>query len=517
MNFSSLLGGGGDDTLLGGDGDDVLSGEAGADWFYGGAGAEQFRYVGLPQAHSNAEVEDQICDFSRTEGDLIVLGGLSLTGIGAPAALRWGGTQVAPWGVWLAPKPGTTDQRVLVDTTGDGRADLSITVLNAAGLAGGGLAPGDFRGLAAPPPPPTGGSAPPTGPRSLADIDANTTSQTRFLSDASPWNTTIATGATYTPIPVLAKYAADHAVALTSWRSDWPSIAIHYAEPTDPLVTVRWIPDTWMPVADGTWLRWGNGPTVDATILAKSQDINAYPANPYSTQRADLTWNSKPSGLPAEYDGWSQAPGEVLYARVPVGARPPADSDGFTVIVQPDGRALELYSPIVLGDGTWVSQMYSFTNALGGLGIGAENGRRASMVSSYAGVITDLDLARGSIDHALALMVPAAMLTTAFTGPALAFDSKPNYTGSYAMGSHLALPSDLDLTSLGLGTGFGKMVAAAAQAYGMYIVDRGGSGILIAAQMEPDSGALSQYSWAVQQDLNTILRNTALVTTDGIW
>ena len=139
------------------------------------------------------------------------------------------------------------------------------------------------------------------------------------------------------------------------------------------------------------------------------------------------------------------------------------------------------------------------------------------MVEAYAGAITDMDMVKGSIDHALALNVPAAMLKAAFTGPALAFDANPNYAGSYAMGTHLALPGSLDIASLGLGTHLGEMIAAAAKTYGMYIVDRGGGGVCVATQFSPASAELANYSWGTQQDIDAVFSHTMRVTNDGIW
>lgn len=724
----TLSGGAGADTLYGGRGKDVLTGGDGADLLYGGSDIDRFVYAGLPGQQSTAAAADRIADFSRTDGDHIDLSGLQLTGTGAPAALRWGGSAPLAWGAWTANASGAADQQLLVDTTGDARPDLSVLVSNAQQLSGGGLAMADILGLTAAPPTNTGsgtpiravadttgvtenaavskvsgallandtggagpltvtaitghgtagaglyggltwsangsytytlnntnpavdalntggkltdsftytvsdghggtasstlsvviqgsndapkagaaipaqtvtagahvaftlpngaftdvdnaglsytahlssgaalpswlsfdanahsfsGTAPATAgsyaiavaasdglasasqnfnltvaaasapaPASnipgLPQIAANTEQQTRFFADDSPWNTKIAAGATYTAAPELATYANKYADALTSWDPDYPSVAIYYAKATDPVVQVRWIGDTWSPIADGEWQRWGNSAAVDNQILSQSQATNSYPANPYSTQVADRVWNSNPSGLPSSYDRWSQTPGQVLTIHAPAGAHPASDGDGYTVIVQPDGTALEMYSPIVLGNGTWVSEMYSFTDALHGMGVGAENGRRASMVESYAGAITDMDMAKGSIDHALAINVPAAMLKTAFTGPALAFDSQPNYTGKYAMGTHFALPANLDLGSLGLDTHLGQMIADAAQQYGFYIVDRGGDGITVATQYAPSSAELADYDWGTHQDLSAVLSHAAVVTHDGIW
>ena len=134
------------------------------------------------------------------------------------------------------------------------------------------------------------------------------------------------------------------------------------------------------------------------------------------------------------------------------------------------------------------------------------------MIENYAGVLRDIDVTSGTIDHALAIVVPQSVLTAAVTGPALAFDANSSgYTGSLAMGSHLALPSTLDLSSLDLQTALGKEIAQAAQTYGEFIVDLGGSGISIVTQNDPTSAALNTWSSTLQSDLNTIFQHEVLL------
>lgn len=336
----------------------------------------------------------------------------------------------------------------------------------------------------------------------------------QFFSDASPWNTQVPAGARYQEVAGLDGLADRHAVGLASWDPTYQSVAIHYASPGDPLVEIRWMADTWSPVNGGGVKRSGNGAAVDAALRAQSQDINPFPMNPYSTQHAGKAWNSGGGVDTTAYDEWAQS--APLRVHVPAGALPPPDGDGLMVVVQPDGRALELYSPIRLGDGALVSEMFSLTDSVNGLGTGAENGRRASMVPAYAGAITDQDMQAGAIGHALAVNVPASMLATGYTGPALAFDSDDGYSGALPMGSRLAIPAGLDLAGLGLQTQLGRMMAEAAQHYGVYVVDRGGGGVTVATQHAPRSGPLAGYSDGVQHDLEAIFHAAQLVQPDAV-
>jgi hypothetical protein len=100
------------------------------------------------------------------------------------------------------------------------------------------------------------------------------------------------------------------------------------------------------------------------------------------------------------------------------------------------------------------------------------------MLPSFAGLIRTGELRDGRIPHALAAQVPASMLKRAFVWPAYAIDRDAGYSGTLPMGALLAIPPSVDVDDLGLSP-LGKVVAHAAQDYGVYVVDRGGSGSTI--------------------------------------
>lgn len=332
----------------------------------------------------------------------------------------------------------------------------------------------------------------------------------RFFTDASVWNTVISATTATLAIPTVNAAVA----GLTTWSAGGGNVAIYYAQATDPVVAVLYNPNTYAEVSAGAWLRSGNTAAAEQQILSTSSATNPLPGNPYSTDVVGEAWNTTPSGLPATYDSWSQGAGQTLYIHVPAGALPTNSADGQTVIIQPDGTAIELYAPIVLSSGTWVSSMFSATNAATASGTGADNGRTASMIENYAGVLRDTDVTSGAINHALALVVPQSMLQAAVTGPALTFDTNSaGYTGTLPMGAHLALPASLDLTALHLQTALGLEIAQAAKTYGQFIVDTGGTGISIVTQNTPTSPALATYSTALQSDLNTIFHHEVLVAS----
>ena len=76
----TLNGGDGQDTLDGGDGADVLSGREGNDTYTGGDDADTFEFDSFFTAFDVIET-DRITDFDETEGDTILVRGLTDTGV----------------------------------------------------------------------------------------------------------------------------------------------------------------------------------------------------------------------------------------------------------------------------------------------------------------------------------------------------------------------------------------------------------------------------------------------------
>src|SRR6185503_11150797 len=63
------------------------------------------------------------------------------------------------------------------------------------------------------------------------------------------------------------------------------------------------------------------------------------------------------------------------------------------------------------------------------------------------------------------------------------------YHGTIPMGQLFAIPSSTSIDSLGLKSAVGRMVATAAQKYGIYVVDKGGA---FAVEAEPSAASLVQ-------------------------
>ncbi|MCP5073388.1 MAG: calcium-binding protein [Rhodobacteraceae bacterium] len=123
-----LFGGSGDDTLFGGDGNDILKGGMGKDKLFGGAEEDVFLFTKGAQS-KNDSTSDTIKDFElgidTIDLTAVVAGTLTFIGGGA-----FSGTQ----GEVQVTVNGSGTSSVLVDTDGDGTADMKITVAGVSGL-----------------------------------------------------------------------------------------------------------------------------------------------------------------------------------------------------------------------------------------------------------------------------------------------------------------------------------------------------------------------------------------------
>jgi hypothetical protein len=228
-----------------------------------------------------------------------------------------------------------------------------------------------------------------------------------------------------------------------------------------------------------------------------------FTANPWSSlsPRQEI-WKLPPSYHPASADFRS-----IVHFRP--GACPSPDTDGLMANFQPDGWVLDTYATIVLANGDIVSGgVASFVDARGD-GTGWWNGRRASMIPSFAGLIRTGELAAGHIPHAMAMVISSRFLAPTVTWPAFAFDRNSHaYSGSLPMGSLLGIPPAVDIDTLGL-TDTGKVVARAAQNFGIYLVDstNGDGATLLAELNDPE---LRWPGW--HRDVTTVTQSLQLVT-----
>ncbi len=299
------------------------------------------------------------------------------------------------------------------------------------------------------------------------------------FSRRSPWNHPIGSGARYAPVPRLASYPAG-----INYEERWTA-AVAVAAASDPVAVLRFTPN-WGRSSSWSFLdrgnrNCGNPPTAEHSLLrAASGAMPPTEGNYYSTLSTpnDALWK-----LPGEFHAASRNWRGSFH--LPAGTCPSPDSDGLLAVFQPDGWVLDVYAAVVTTEGDVVGTMASWIDARGD-GTGWWNGRRASMLPSFAGLIRSGEIAGGRIPHALAAQVPARLLKEQAVWPAYAFDRNAGYSGTLPMGALLAIPPAVDIRQLGLSRQ-GEVIARAAQDFGVYVVDRGGAGITILAELgDPD-------------------------------
>jgi hypothetical protein len=282
------------------------------------------------------------------------------------------------------------------------------------------------------------------------------------FSSTSPWNHPIGSSAQYADVGGLSSLGIG-----INYDNHWTSSVV-IARDSDPLATIALHRDTWTFLAGGGRVC-GNTAADEQKLKQASTTSVLFAANYYSTLSTPDTsrWV-----LPADYK-----PASTSYwptARLPVGACASPDTDALMAVFQPNGWVLDVYNAIVLSDNTLIGGIASYVDARGD-GTGWWNGRRASMLPSFAGLIRTGEIAAGRIPHALAVTMSPTVLKQQAVWPAYAFDRNAGYSGTLPMGSLLAIPASVNLDNLGL-SAKGKILARAAQGYGVYVVDRGGAG-----------------------------------------
>ena len=320
----------------------------------------------------------------------------------------------------------------------------------------------------------------------------------RPFTSLSPWNHPIGTNAHYNSLPEL-----DRLGIVINYHDHW-TCGVYAAKKTDRVGRLFFRKDTWRKLHQGL-PNSGNSATVEESLRRGALEDPPLPANYYSTVTPG---SSKPS-WPRDFHRAT----DFYYSRtfhIPLGAVPSPDSDGYIAISQPNGWVLDCYSAVVLANGDIVCGMGSYVNALGE-GTGWSNGRRASMLPSFAGLLRDGEITSGDIKHALVCQISRLVLAETAMWPASAWDTNSRYRGSLPMGALLAIPQTIKVDALPL-TALGKVLAHALQNYGVYVADRGGDGgMTILAELRA-----KDIRWSKQDhDLNVIKSHLRWVSNNS--
>jgi hypothetical protein len=174
---------------------------------------------------------------------------------------------------------------------------------------------------------------------------------------------------------------------------------------------------------------------------------------------------------------------------LPSDARPSPDSDAALVVWQPSTDTLwEFWRLRRIRDGQWQA---AWGGRIDGVSTSPGSfvpphsgwGASASSLSIAGGLITESDLHRGHIDHALAIGLPTVR-ADAFALPAMRTDGQVAGVNRIPEGAHFRLDPGLDLNALALPP-VTRVLAEAAQRYGLVVRDRAGVVTLYAQQPTP--------------------------------
>ncbi|MFZ1997120.1 MAG: hypothetical protein WAU75_23600 [Solirubrobacteraceae bacterium] len=214
---------------------------------------------------------------------------------------------------------------------------------------------------------------------------------------------------------------------------------------------------------------------------------------------------------------------------IPPGAEPAAGTDGSLTVWQPStDKIWDFWQLSQSASGAWSArwggEMDNVSTNPGYFTHSAQTdswGATATGLPLLGGLITIADLKRGYINHALAMAVPQATQGV-FSWPAQRTDGR--FTGGTALpeGLRFRLNPTVDIASLGLPY-FERMLAEAAQTYGIVIRDQSGSVSLYAQDptttasnpwVSPFDGwsegtYLSWFPWNDLQALQTQLSTTS--------
>lgn len=202
---------------------------------------------------------------------------------------------------------------------------------------------------------------------------------------------------------------------------------------------------------------------------------------PGGQKRVNVLWDdcqgkgSAPAGLLGTGGQFTSVP-------IPADAVAAAGTDGeLTVLSRSTNQLWELWKARRDSRGRWhacwggrIDRVSRGPGSFSG-GFGAT----ATGLPLAGGMVSLADVARGSIDHAVALAIPDPAPWHEISWPARRSDGAPDSTGTIAEGTRFRLPASIDLRALHL-TPIGLMVARAAQRYGFVVVDKAASVSVIA-------------------------------------
>ena len=295
-----------------------------------------------------------------------------------------------------------------------------------------------------------------------------------------------------------------------------------------------------LPIATGATFESATG-TRTASLLA-GDPVTWLNQGTYSHPVARAT-ESDPLAVVTDYN---DARRSAQY-RIPASAQIATGTDRHLHVVAPDGRTIHEAWDMTRQSSTGYRVGRHETVDLAGSGMGPSNGTRAYGGSAVGGLVRAWEVDPGHPAYTGVIRHPIAMAlrddqlyysggnhgydaagygtSKGYVWPATEQDANAGwaYSGKVPMGTYFAIPSSVDLTTLGL-TKEGMMLARAYQDYGGYVTDRAGATIL--AYVEPSApstfgSTLLGPSWSaadlrkIRQQLRAVTNNTAATPNGG--
>lgn len=169
--------------------------------------------------------------------------------------------------------------------------------------------------------------------------------------------------------------------------------------------------------------------------------------------------------------------------RIPVDAAPAAGTDQEVCIYNVDTRQYTDIWHATRTDATHWEAAYAGTIPDASVSNGVHTvpfGATASGLAFLPGMVGPDELAEGWIGHVIGIGLPRACLNNAVSAPANRTDGEGTGANLISEGQRLILPRTVNVDSLGL-TRTGKIIARAAQEFGLIVWDRGETSTTIRA------------------------------------
>jgi hypothetical protein len=221
-----------------------------------------------------------------------------------------------------------------------------------------------------------------------------------------------------------------------------------------------------------------------STYVARLRDSIAAHGSWINTTQWSTPVYTVAAGVPTVAVALDQSPGVNLDLRrafasvpIPAGAQPSPDSDAHLVVWQPSTDSMwELWGARQAADGWHMRFGGKMDDVSSNPGYFPSNpgwGGTATGLPMLGGLIRIAELRAGRIDHALALGIPEPARNR-FVWPAQRGDGDSTAGNAIPEGTRMRIDPDLDLAKLKLPP-LTRMLAEAAQRYGIVVVDRSGT------------------------------------------